>query len=44
VVREIKDERSIEMSGTASASILGHLEQFELLAWADEQPGHAHPV
>jgi hypothetical protein len=34
----------IELSGTASASILGHPERFELSAWAEELPDHAHPV
>lgn len=28
----------IEMTGTASASILGHPERFELSAWTEEQP------
>lgn len=34
----------IELSGTASASILGYLERFELSAWAEELPDHAYPV
>lgn len=34
----------IELSGTASAAILGRPERFELLAWADELPDHAHGV
>jgi hypothetical protein len=34
----------IEMSGTVSASVLGHPEQFELLAWAEEQADHAYQV
>lgn len=32
----------IEMSGTVSALVFGHPEQFELSAWADEQPDHAY--
>ena len=34
----------IELSGTASAAVLGHPERFELLAWADELPDHSHLV
>jgi hypothetical protein len=34
----------IEMTGTASSSILGHPERFELSAWAEEQPDHAYPT
>ena len=34
----------IEMSGIVSASALGHPERLELLALADEEPDHAHPV
>jgi hypothetical protein len=34
----------IELSGTASASVLGHPERFELSAWADELPDHAYSV
>ena len=33
----------IELSGTASAAVLGHPERFELSAWAEELPDHAHP-
>jgi hypothetical protein len=32
----------IALSGTASESVLGHPERFELLAWADELPDHAY--
>lgn len=32
----------IELSGTASASVLGHPERFELSAWADELPDHSY--
>ncbi len=32
----------IELSGIASASVFGHPEAFELLAWADELPDHAY--
>jgi hypothetical protein len=32
----------IEMSGTISPSVLGRPEQFELSAWADEQPDHSY--
>lgn len=32
----------IELSGTVSASVLGHPEFFELSAWADELPDHAY--
>lgn len=34
----------IELSGTVSASVLGHPERFELSAWADELPDHAYSV
>lgn len=34
----------IELSGTASASVLGHPERFELSAWADELPDHSYTV
>ena len=34
----------IELSGTVSASVLGHAELFELSAWADELPDHAYGV
>jgi len=34
----------IELSGTVSASVLGHPEQFELSAWAEELPDHAYPM
>ena len=34
----------IELSGTVSAAVLGRPERFELLAWADELPDHAHGV
>ncbi len=34
----------IEMTGTASPSILGQPERFELLAWVEEQPDHAYPT
>jgi hypothetical protein len=34
----------IEMSGTISASVLGHPERFEVSAWADEHADHAYPV
>jgi hypothetical protein len=30
------------MSGTVTASVFGHPEQFELSAWADEQPDHSY--
>lgn len=33
----------IELTGTASAAVLGRPERFELLAWADELPDHSHP-
>jgi len=32
----------IELSGTVSASVLGHPERFELSAWADELPDHTY--
>jgi hypothetical protein len=32
----------IEMSGTASASLLGRPERLELSAWADELPDHSY--
>jgi len=32
----------IEVSGMASAVMLGHLERFELSAWADELPDHSY--
>ena len=32
----------IELSGMASASVLGHPERFELLAWAVELPDHSY--
>lgn len=32
----------IELSGTASAAVLGHAERFKLLAWADELSDHAY--
>ena len=32
----------IELSGTASESVLGHPERFELLAWADELRDHSY--
>lgn len=32
----------IELSGTASASVLGHPERFELSAWAEELPDHGY--
>jgi hypothetical protein len=34
----------IELSGTVSASVMGHPERFELSAWADELPDHAWSV
>ena len=34
----------IEMSGTVSESILGQPEQFELCAWAEEQPDHSYDI
>ena len=32
----------IELSGTASAEVLGQPERLELLAWADELPDHSY--
>jgi hypothetical protein len=32
----------IELSGIASAAVLGRPERFELLAWAEELPDHSH--
>jgi hypothetical protein len=32
----------IELSGTVSASVLGHSERFEMSAWAEELPDHAY--
>lgn len=32
----------IELSGTVSASVLGHAERFELSAWANELPDHSY--
>lgn len=32
----------IALSGTASTSVLGRPERFELLAWADELPDHSY--
>jgi len=34
----------IELSGTASASVLGRPERFELSAWVEELPDHAYSV
>lgn len=41
VLRE-GDRYLIELSGIASAAILGHPEQLKMLAWANELPDHSY--